>query len=162
MTSTTYVGPRHDTPRGYVSLTFTQRVHAREQYRSAIRGARHALREARLWRQMSDQRAAERYTDQHANARAMLRLAAAERKRAALYAWHWQTGLAHAGTAWDERAWAPSTSDSDARAVTRWPHTMPDGQLVWACCLSSIGPTCQHRTSLPVIGLAGVRNYGTT
>lgn len=30
-------------------------------------------------------------------------------------------------------------SDSD-----RWPRTI-DGRTVWACCVSTIGPPCQHR-----------------
>lgn len=26
-----------------------------------------------------------------------------------------------------------------------------NGQTLWACCVSRIGPTCQHRTSLPEV-----------
>lgn len=29
---------------------------------------------------------------------------------------------------------------------TRYPRRNEDGQIVWACCESHIGPTCEHRS----------------
>ena len=32
-------------------------------------------------------------------------------------------------------------------ALQRWPKRTDDGGTIWACCVSSVGPLCQHRTS---------------
>lgn len=32
------------------------------------------------------------------------------------------------------------------RILEGWPYTDANGRTLWACCESTIGPTCQHRT----------------